>query len=307
MKLISIYLINPFALFLFFVAITFGLFFNDITPTTLPNLSSFKSDAFQPVHDSYTASEVEGGLAFTARDASRRNLQISAPATFTSTTFTIFLPLVTKPVGQIYGAVSLNGKPAEGIAVTIWLHCFSGGVGWELYNKGEGLTDAAGFYRFQNLETVPHSIPRGNCYEYYVSYENPSTLPGNGKLAFYQTHGLSSYTSGSIVELENFDISDVALEAPIDMSTVAFPVTFSWTPRSEASPDNYRFVMGDPTCSGLGCVSFASSYLGYTDSFTMDSIPPEFFYDYTYNWTLSFKTPSGGYGKSYSRNIQFSE
>lgn len=144
----------------------------------------------------------------------------------------ILLPLILKwsPGKGIYGQVTVDGAPAAGVGLL--LKFFDGFSGYTYANT---TTDANGLYSFTG---VP-SLKSGQ--NYYVWYENPGDT---GRLAYWSTRTLVSYTAGSDVQTGDFDLAEIPLVAPPAKAEVKPPSWFQWTRRSFTALDNYNFVVG---------------------------------------------------------------
>jgi hypothetical protein len=208
----------------------------------------------------------------------------SAESTITSTSsFTIYLPIVSKPRPGISGRVTLNGVPAAG--VSLYLRFYDGS---SFSTLAITTTAADGSYVFTNAPSL------GPGQRYYVRYLNLSGTPG--RLWTWGTRSLTAYSAGSMVEIGNFDIADIALVSPSGGATVALPYTFQWTPRPATPSDSYEFDLYDRT-------DHFYIVLSYVGSYTLNSLPLNFSPGVQYAWEIWVYSPDGGYGISYATRL----
>ncbi len=199
------------------------------------------------------------GPSLTNHPTSRQSNGLSSPsaseqptgqnrlvASSLSTTFseTIYLPLVWRPFGELYGQVLENGMPISSPTTVNLAYCllYDFVPAWQdtLCVKAQTLqatTDNSGWYRFVNLPTLVVTGPLSITQSYQVYWGNDDQNPN--RLGSWWTNKLSSYTSGDAIDLGKFDISDVRLIAPQASATVSVPVTFRWARRMHTPSDSY--------------------------------------------------------------------
>jgi hypothetical protein len=213
----------------------------------------------------------------------------------------LFLPLmgnqaVPTSLG-IYGTVRLNSSAAPGVTVSLAKNDAN-----QWTDIRTTTTSTTGKYTFLNAP----SLASGQSYA--VRYFN--TEKTSGRLYYWMTRSLSSYSAGSQVEIGNFDIGDVKLGLPLAGARVILPNTFTWTPRSASLQDSYIFHLYGPDYSPR----WWTSPLGYTSSYSLSGLPrdkndpPESFQTNTsYSWEVWIQAPDGGRGMSLEyRSISFS-
>jgi uncharacterized repeat protein (TIGR01451 family) len=194
----------------------------------------------------------------------------------------LYLPSVLRPDPGLYGTVTQDGLPAEGIPLDLR---FFDGSNW--YTVGQAVTNAAGHYHFANVT----SLAAGQ--RYYVLFRNPSQVPG--RLWLYGTRTLTQYTGGSAMALEDFDIADIALGNPANEDVVTLPYRFTWTPRPATPGDSYEFNLFDPFDNDPYAYT---PPLGYVGGYTLYGLPEGFDIEEYYVWDMWLYSPAGGYGIS---------
>jgi hypothetical protein len=220
------------------------------------------------------------------------NVQVNEITTATRNTLLTYLPAVAKPrPGRgIHGYVTYNGQPAANVALELRYY---DGASWS--TRASTLTTASGLYSFLGALGV------GGEQAYYVRYQN--TSHDYLRLWMWGTRELKNYASGSEVELGSFDLANINLVAPDHMSAVNLPYTFQWTPRPESPSDSYELDMFDPENSNF---YFYTPPLGYTGSYTLNSLPTGFSTGRWYVWEVWVYSPDGGFGISYqTRGVKF--
>jgi uncharacterized repeat protein (TIGR01451 family) len=206
---------------------------------------------------------------------------LSRSATTTLSLAKLFLPLINKPLAGIQGYVTLNGAPVA--FVTLELRRFNGqAFSTELSTS----TDSQGFYNFASASSLgPGEI-------YYVRYLN-DTNPGF--LSYWGTADITTYTAGGSVAAGNFDIADVALQAPPPGANVSLPTFFQWAVRPATPSDSYQLALFDPD----GDAYTQSGLLGYVNSVNVGGVPSDFHSGTPYGWYININSPDGGVGTSY--------
>lgn len=211
---------------------------------------------------------------------------VSKTASVPTTQF-VFLPFITRGTAAtagISGRVTLNGSPVGGVGLELR---FYNGSAWSTLMTTTTASD--GTYRFTN---VP-SLSSGQ--KYYVRYVNPSLNDSQGRLAAWGTRELTSYTAGTAVDLGTFDIADVTLVSPPPGASVTLPTTFSWNPRSATPQDSY----GVAIYSTSGSLVNMQPPVGYTGSYTMNSLPSGVSAGTTYLWSVYILWADGSVGLAY--------
>ena len=172
-----------------------------------------------------------GQFGITADDCASVRAAFAAVGIGSNTTLTdrVFLPVALRSAltgpPAVYGEVTLNGLPAAGVQVSLYL-CDQRFV--RPCNPFKiTLTNAAGIYSFPANE-IPSTT---NDTWYRVVYLNSSTAP-DGRLLMWISDDLLTYEQGDPHRFDTFDIADVALGAPNSTTPQSFPVTFTWNARS---------------------------------------------------------------------------
>lgn len=196
----------------------------------------------------------------------------------------------------IYGTVTYNGNPQAGIYLALR---YNDGSAWSTW--GTVVTDSEGKYLFTGVPTL------GSGEKYYVRFDNGDY--GNEDVTDYLSGWYSflieTYSSGMYLNGGNFDIANVLQVSPDHGVSVSLPQTFTWTRRSATTDDSYTFNLFDYNDNDPW---FETELLGYSDSYTLDSLPSGFNYDMEYGWLVIVYSPEGGYGLPYyARAITFTE
>jgi hypothetical protein len=173
---------------------------------------------------------------------------------------------------------------------------FYNGSSWSTYTTTT--TGADGSYSFTGVPSL------GSGQRYYVRYQNPGGTY-TGRLWFWGTRRLDSYTAGTNVAIGDFDIADIPMVSPAHGATVTLPYTFQWTRRSATPSDSYEFDLFDP--SDGSPYWWTDPTLGYVGSYTLNSLPSGFSPSTQYGWDVWVYSPDGGSGESYYyRTVTFS-
>jgi hypothetical protein len=206
------------------------------------------------------------------------------PPTEADDSIPLYLPILMNIPDQIWGYVTDNGSPAANTTIVLYINGFNS-------DPLQDVTDSTGRYSFDDVPTVITQT-------YYVSYENWGPNNDPSRLAFYD-NSIDNYVAGSNLQIDTFDIADVILLDPVDGQTISLPYTFQWQPRPATPTDNYNWWGG---CSwGSDGMGLGSNLLGYADSFTLNSVPDEFYYQESECWWgIDITAPNGGYGESYA-------
>ena len=204
----------------------------------------------------------------------------------------VYLGLVANnyaaPKLGINGAVKENGAPISGVKIGLCTY-----DGSQCASKVETTTDTNGWYSFPKAPTLSAGQ------SYYVYYDNSGLTPG--RLWKWRSALIKAYNAGTALSMPTFDIGDVTLIAPVDQAVVAFPTTFSWTPRSANHSDSYELDLygtgpSDPYW-------WTEPSLGYVSSYTLNALPAPkvgnpFAFNTPYYWEVWVLAPDGGYGIS---------
>ncbi len=201
----------------------------------------------------------------------------------------LYLPMVTRNyqsggIAGINGQVKLGGVAVSGVVLDLR---FYNGSSWS--TRSTITTDSSGRYNFAG---VP-SLSAGQLY--YVRYLNPSTT-ANGRLWGWYGANITSYTSGASVSGGDFDIKDVALQAPADGASVTLPATFQWGTRDVTS-DHYRVFFYD----GVTDQGAVTGDLGYVNQVSITGLPPGWPSGRTYYWWpwVCLDADCTSYGEAY--------
>ena len=200
----------------------------------------------------------------------------------------------TEAEAGIYGTVTENGNPAEGIPLRLlWYD------GSPYSTVATTTTDADGNYLFTDLPTLEPDQT------YAVQYSNPNCT--GGRLNHWWSGHIRSYTAGDSVWGGDFNIADIILDSPADGATVSLPQTFQWNRRG-TDTDDYMFMLYDPIDSDPW---WDSEHLAYEDSYTLPSLPSGFTYGTEYAWIMAVYGPtpydaSAGMGCEF-RRVTFSQ
>ena len=195
----------------------------------------------------------------------------------------IFLPVLVKnnSYTNIYGYVTQSGTAVGGVPLELR---FYNGSAWSTLATTTTAPD--GKYIFL-------APPLSSGQAYYVRYLNSGTY---GRLSFWDTRVLTTFTAASDVLIGNFDLDDIALTAPSPGATVALPYTFQWNRRTATPSDSYEFDLFDPY---TGSPWWYTAPLGYVGSYTLTGLPSGFSTNKRYCWAVGVYGPDGGYGMSY--------
>ncbi len=197
-----------------------------------------------------------------------------------------YLPMLMNcyyvPAG-IYGYVTKAGVPAGSITVKLMLR--NNTVDSEIATV---ITNSCGYFSFLNVPSVKSGTGKG----YFVRFHNGSIV--QDALSNWDTHVLTSYQINEVVNIENFDIGDISLVAPIG-STPLLIVTFNWTKRNYSPTDSYIFYITEynPALPNPYNLKFYTSPLGFVDNVQIDLniLPSDMNSDTTYYWYISIIGP----------------
>jgi hypothetical protein len=219
-----------------------------------------------------------------------------APRTSLTALSKIYLPLVLNnhpPVSAgIYGRVTQGGIAVSGVPLSLYLYS---GSSWSPY--ATTTTDPDGRYSFASAPSL------GSGQQYYVRYSNPGGAY-DGRLWFWRTRYLTSYSAGSGVAIGDFDIADISLVSPNHGAAVSLPYTFQWNRRPATGSDSYEFNLLDPADNTPWWRT--DPVLGYVGSHALSSLPSGFSANTPYGWYVAVFSPDGGYGASrYYHTVTF--
>ena len=198
-----------------------------------------------------------------------------------------FTPIISKsllPRG-IFGTVKDYSLPAAGVDLSLR---FYNGSAWSTIAQTK--TDANGYYAFKGVPAL------ADGQAYYVLYQNTP----NGdftRLWTWHTRSITTYNQWIEVPIGDFDLYNVALDAPADNSMVTLPAYFSWAARQYSPDDSYElniydYETGDP-------YFYTNPPLGHVWMYYLYSLPPGFIPGKMYVWDVWVYSPDGGFGISY--------
>jgi hypothetical protein len=212
----------------------------------------------------------------------------------------VYLPLVARrlagtptpdPVSGIFGRITKAGEPAAGLQLDLehW-------DGTKTTTAQSTTTGSDGRYLFSPLA----GLSPGQTYtvRYLNTYTAPN--PGPGYLLSWSSEPITEYQTGTAVPGGDFDVADIALNAPAEGATVTLPAQFCWQPRSTLS-DNYVLYVYYPA----GAATAKSDYLGRDSCFTLTGMPQGWPSGAEYHWWVRAYqgqdpvSTSHNYGDSY--------
>jgi hypothetical protein len=79
-----------------------------------------------------------------------------------------------------------------------------------------------------------------------------------------------------------FEIAEMVYLSPSNFANVGLPVAFQWLPRIGSSSDDYVFELFRPN----EAVLFRTPGLGYTGTYTLNSLPVGFTTGMQYGWYM---------------------
>ena len=218
-------------------------------------------------------------------------LRQTAGITFTPA-YTAHLPLISnfysRPPAGIYGRITYQGTPVTNTQVELW-RCDYQSTYWicSSLNKLLTTTNETGQYQF----TTAASLQANQ--KYRVEFFNSDKR----YLSWWDSFDIFTYTAGQVVAGGDFDVADVTLLAPADISTVTLPLNFQWVPRAATPSDSYQVGLMRQTGE-----QWYSEHLGYVNSYTLTTPPPGFIAGIHYAWGVWVTSPNGGSGLSRAGN-----
>jgi hypothetical protein len=206
-----------------------------------------------------------------------------------------YLPLLNLNAGgRLYGQVTQNGVKAPGVLLTLCR--LNSPTDTKCTKMGSTTTVADGTYAFTNMP----SLQTGQ--EYLAYFQNTSVT--SGRLWYWQTRSLVTYTLGSQVQLGNFDIGDIKLISPSSPVTVTLPVAFTWQVRSASPSDSYEFDLYEP--NSFSPYYYTQPLLGHIGNYQLKSLPNGFSANTRYVWEIWAYAPDKSFGISLeSRPVAF--
>jgi hypothetical protein len=199
----------------------------------------------------------------------------------------VYLPLLSNNAGgKLFGQVTQNGSKVAGVPLTLCR--LNSPIDTSCTPMESTTTIADGTYAFYNLP----SLETGQ--KYFAYFRN--TTNTNGRLWYWQTRSLVTYTVDSQVQLGNFDIGDIKLISPTLPVTVTLPVTFSWKMRSASPSDNYEFDLYEPQNGSP--YFYTKPPLGHVGSYRLNSLPAGFLVNKRYVWEVWAYAPDNAFGIS---------
>jgi hypothetical protein len=215
-------------------------------------------------------------------DAPGLALHAAQVASEPETTYYTYFPVVFNDYPPVlFGRVTQAGAPAA--AVSINLRFYTGSAWMTLATVTTG---ADGVYRFAS----PPVLAAGQ--KYLAAFDN--NTQANDRLAWWTTPELTYYASTTI-RLGDFDIAAIQLDQPANDSSVGLPASFRWSRRAATTSDSYALRLCD--WSDFNPM-YVSSYLGYVDNFSLNSLLSGFSAGTTYSWDVLVRGPDGGQGAS---------
>jgi hypothetical protein len=198
-----------------------------------------------------------------------------------------YLPLLSSNAGgKLFGQVTENGSKASGVPLTLCR--LNSPADTNCTSMGSTTTIADGTYAFYN----PPALGTGQ--KYFAYFKN--TTNTKGRLWYWQTRSLVTYTLGSQVQLGNFDIGDIKLISPTLPVTVTLPVTFSWKVRDASPLDSYEFDLYEPLNGSP--YFYTKPPLGHVGSYRLNSLPAGFLANKRYAWEVWAYAPDNAFGIS---------
>ena len=217
--------------------------------------------------------------------------------------YSLYLPIVVRPRGMLYGRVTQYGVPVTNTNITLaqcltWFVNPGGMLICETWTSYGATTDQDGRYAFIDMPTlVTGDNPLYNQ-TYSAYWANDGTVPG--RLSGWNSRTIVSYTLGDDVELGTFDIGDMTAVTPTSGAVLHFPATFQWQPRRNLPTDNYTVCltggMSIPPVLMPDLVCYGG--LGYSNQLVIDAPFDGIDYGYSYTWFVTVPDETGGVGTS---------
>ena len=156
-------------------------------------------------------------------------------------------------------------------------------------------TQTDGTYQFLNAP----GLTSGESYR--VRFENGVNGDYTGYLQKFDAPEIVGPKEG-VISGGNFDIAFVPLDTPHPFVITQLPATFRWSGRVYSTDDDYGLVFSDLS----GTVISETAHLGYSASFSLNTLPPGMQLEKAYWWAIQVYRPDGGFGISIPRQIVFS-
>lgn len=204
----------------------------------------------------------------------------------------IFLPIIlnnSSTQNIVKGTVTDKGNPVSGTEVFLRYY---DGSSYSAY--ATATTDSNGSYQFTDSPTLTGDQ------RMYVSWSNSDN--NSNRLSYWSCWSIYSDTTDPDAYQCDFDLKDIVLASPSGGSTISLPYTFYWNTRGIVT-DDYELNIAD---LNNNYDPYWWESFGYTDHYTMNSLPSEFSINKEYNWWMWVYGPDG-YGISYYyNNVTFS-
>ncbi|MFN8485560.1 MAG: C25 family cysteine peptidase [Anaerolineae bacterium] len=181
--------------------------------------------------------------------------------------------------GRISGRFTLQNAAAPQVAP--WLR-LNDGADWRIV--ASTLADGEGRYHFD-------APPLAANQTYQVWFANLVSTPG--ELASWLGPPIPRLDPGGSFDTGSFDLADIALGPPDDVTARGLPVTFSWTLRAgvpTAGAETYSFHLFDITGAST---EFVSPDLGQTDHYVLTTLPSGFSANTVYGWDAHVHASNG--------------
>lgn len=211
----------------------------------------------------------------------------------------VYIPIImngnANPAG-IYGYVTQSGTPAAGVSLILYLKV---GDNDSLITTSN--SDANGYFSFTGVPGISSGTGQGYFVRFSIYSGNNGTVPG--RLNYWNTRILQSYTKDQVVNIGNFDIGDVFLGYPNlydNDNPLPFPVTFNWTKRVQAPTDSYILYIteyiSEPQIQYIQ--KYKSPLLGYVNSqqLVRSDLPMDMVSNKLYFWYITIQSPDGAVG-----------
>ncbi len=235
-----------------------------------------------------------GGSANPVSVSMNGSRSVTANFTAPSLSRKVFVPMLVKPgVGGagINGRVLQNGSAAGGVPLDLFLYSASTST-----LKASATTRADGTYAFTGMPSL------GSGESYYVRFLNSAITAG--RLWLWETPLLTTYTAGSSVKFNDFDIGDVYKGSPESGAAVSLPAAFTWTRRTATPTDSYELDLIDQATGYY--LWWTNPALGYASSYQLASLPSGLSVNTPYYWEIWIYSPDGGVGIGlYIRQVTF--
>lgn len=177
----------------------------------------------------------------------------------------------------IRGKVTQNGTIVPNL--TVELRYTTDNNRWGIASIAN--TNSSGDYKFIN---VP-DLSAGN--QYWVEFYNSDNT--NGRLWYWATRFLSSYSQNTNLDMGSFDIGDIDLLSPLGTAG-NLPLSFQWVKRN-ITTDAYKLLLWDDNL-------FYAFPTGYSDTYSLNCMFPGLISGNQYDWHIQVTSPDGGEGRA---------